>query len=178
MYDGSLDIKPFRMRQLQPCSYDLTLSHHLALVRVPESVKEIDIRADNTKYIRHIRNLKSYVLKPDTLVLASTVEYVKLDTKISAQLEGKSSLARLGLMVHSTAGFIDAGFEGTITLELVNMLGTPIRLWTGMAIAQLSVFKLDTPSANPYSGKYLRQVGPTSSRYFQNPRVETDETPT
>jgi len=116
---------------------------------------------------------ESFILHPGEFVLASTYETVTLPDDIAARLEGKSSLGRLGLVTHSTAGFIDPGFSGHITLELSNVATLPIKLWPGMKIGQLCFFQLSSPAENPYgTGPYLNryqgQRGPTASRSFQN----------
>src|SRR6218665_3826342 len=110
---------------------------------------------------------------PGEFVLGATFELVTLPTDIAARLEGKSSLGRLGLLTHSTAGFIDPGFSGHVTLELSNVATLPIKLWPGMKIGQLCFFRLSSAAENPYgstqySSRYQGQRGPTASRSFQN----------
>jgi dCTP deaminase len=114
-----------------------------------------------------------FILHPGEFVLGSTYEFVKLPDNVAARLEGKSSLGRLGLVTHSTAGFVDPGFNGHVTLELSNMATLPIKLWPGMKIGQLCFFQLSSPSETPYgSAKYLNryqgQRGPTASRSYMN----------
>ena len=122
-------------------------------------------------------------MHPGEFVLGSTYEFVKLPDNIAARLEGKSSLGRLGLVTHSTAGFVDPGFNGHVTLELSNMATLPIKLWPGMKIGQLCFFQLSSPSETPYgSEKYLNryqgQRGPTASRSFMNfHRTDVGNTP-
>src|SRR5690606_1603613 len=116
---------------------------------------------------------KPFVLHPGEFVLGSTYESVSLPDDIAARLEGKSSLGRLGLLTHSTAGFIDPGFEGNVTLELSNTATLPIYLWPGMKIGQLCFFRLTSPAEHPYGSekygsRYRGQRGPTASRAFQN----------
>lgn len=116
---------------------------------------------------------EGFILHPGEFVLASTYEQVKLPDDIAARLEGKSSLGRLGLLTHSTAGFIDPGFDGHVTLELSNMATLPIRLWPGMKIGQLCFFKLSSEAEKPYGvgathSRYLGQKGPTASRSYLN----------
>ena len=116
---------------------------------------------------------EGFILHPGEFVLASTFEQVTLADDIAARLEGKSSLGRLGLLTHSTAGFIDPGFSGHVTLELSNMATLPIRLWPGMKIGQLCFFTLSSPAERPYGqgathSRYYGQRGPTASRAFQN----------
>jgi dCTP deaminase len=114
-----------------------------------------------------------FILHPGEFVLGTTIERVELPDDLVARLEGKSSLGRLGLLIHSTAGFIDAGYRGHLTLELSNVANLPITLYPGMKIGQISLFQLSTPARSPYGterlrSKYLDQVGPTASRYWEN----------
>jgi len=114
-----------------------------------------------------------FVLHPGEFVLGSTYEHVSLPDDIAARLEGKSSLGRLGLLTHSTAGFIDPGFQGHVTLELSNMATLPIKLWPGMKVGQLCFFQLSSPATHPYGSKeagshYQGQRGPTPSRSHLN----------
>src|SRR5690606_3731114 len=114
-----------------------------------------------------------FILHPGEFVLGATFEQVTLADDIAARLEGKSSLGRLGLLTHSTAGFIDPGFSGHVTLELSNVATLPIKLWPGMKIGQLCFFRLTSPAEKPYgsaaySSRYQNQRGPTASRSFQN----------
>ena len=114
-----------------------------------------------------------FVLHPGEFVLASTFELVSLPDDIAARLEGKSSLGRLGLLTHSTAGFIDPGFSGHVTLELSNVATLPITLWPGMKIGQLCFFRLSSPAEHPYGSdrygsRYQGQRGPTASRSYRS----------
>jgi dCTP deaminase len=116
---------------------------------------------------------EAFILHPGEFVLGSTYEYVSLPNDIAARLEGKSSLGRLGLLTHSTAGFVDPGFQGHVTLELSNVATLPIKLWPGMKIGQLCFFQLSSPSENPYGSekygsRYQGQRGPTASRSHLN----------
>jgi dCTP deaminase len=116
---------------------------------------------------------EAFVLHPGEFVLASTYEVVSLPDDVAARLEGKSSLGRLGLLTHSTAGFIDPGFSGHVTLELSNVATLPITLWPGMKIGQLCFFRLSSPAEHPYGSgqhgsRYQGQRGPTASRSAQN----------
>jgi dCTP deaminase len=120
-----------------------------------------------------------FVLHPGEFVLGSTLEVVSIPDDLAARLEGKSSLGRLGLLTHSTAGFVDPGFSGHITLELSNVANLPITLWPGMKIGQLCMFRLTTQAEHPYGSaiygsRYQDQRGPTPSRSFRNfTRAET-----
>ena len=114
-----------------------------------------------------------FMLHPGEFVLGSTLERIALPDDLVARIEGKSSLGRLGLLIHSTAGFIDAGFDGHITLELSNVASLPITIYPGMKIGQVSFVRMTTPADNPYGkgargSKYQGQRGPTPSRYFEN----------
>ena len=113
------------------------------------------------------------ILHPGEFLLGSTTERIMLPDDLVGRLDGKSSLGRLGLVIHSTAGFIDAGWDGHITLELSNVANLPITLYTGMKIGQISFFQMTTPADNPYGAsvlgsKYKGQRGPTASRYSEN----------
>jgi dCTP deaminase len=120
-----------------------------------------------------------FVLHPGEFVLGSTLEVISVPDDLAARLEGKSSLGRLGLLTHSTAGFVDPGFSGHITLELSNVANLPITLWPGMKIGQLCLFRLTTPAEHPYGSpvygsRYQDQRGPTPSRSYRNfTRAET-----
>ena len=114
-----------------------------------------------------------FMLHPGEFVLGSTLERVGVPDDLVARVEGKSSLGRLGLLIHSTAGFVDAGFDGHITLELSNVASLPITIYPGMKIGQVSFMRMTTPADQPYGkgargSKYQGQRGPTPSRYFEN----------
>ena len=176
-----IGIEPFDVRRLQPVSYDLTLSK---AVRVPRDdvtlirTRQWDDYNPRTEYYGHGvpswhphttgREIgpRGWVLRPRDFILASTRECVKLSPGMAAVVEGKSSLGRLGMAVHVTAGFIDPGFEGDITLEIANLAPWGIELFEGMPIAQI-VFERVTPPHRDYSktGHYQGQRGPTESRY-------------
>jgi dCTP deaminase len=116
---------------------------------------------------------EAFILHPGEFVLGSTSEYVKLPNDLVARLEGKSSLGRLGLLIHSTAGYVDPGFEGHLTLELSNVANLPITIYPHMKIGQISFFQLTSEAENPYGSgklgsKYQGQRGPTPSRFFEN----------
>jgi dCTP deaminase len=116
---------------------------------------------------------EAFMLHPGEFALGSTLERVGVPNDLVARVEGKSSLGRLGLVIHSTAGFIDAGFDGHVTLELANLANLPITLYPGMKIGQISFIKMTSPAEKPYGSgakgsKYQGQRGPTPSRYFEN----------
>lgn len=174
MAGEELDIDPFYPENLQPASYDVMLDEDLIIFPKWAGWDERKPVIDPTKpqplmgRKEHIP-LEGFALQPGQFVLGSTIEKVKLGLGVAARLEGKSSLGRLGLMVHSTAGFIDPGFEGTITLELSNVNQFPILLQAGMLVGQLCVFKLNSDATAGYgdtrfSSKYQGQRGPTASK--------------
>lgn len=161
-------VTPFRSERLQPASIDLTLSDEF---RTPENGSTIavdlghpDTYAELTRQV-NIGTGEGYVLHPGEFVLASTVECICLPAAIMARVEGKSSLGRLGLIVHATAGFIDPGFEGDITLEMTNLLRVPIILRPGLPICQISFSYMNAPPDKTYEGRYQGQRGVTESRY-------------
>ena len=169
--DGRVVIDPWDPDMVQPASVDLRLGdsfrvfhNHLApaidLDRPPEHLTELIM----------IRPDESFVIHPGEFVLGATLERVELPDDVVARIEGKSSLGRLGLIVHATAGFVDPGFKGTLTLEITNLTRVPIILWPGKPIAQLSFMTLDQPAERPYGhpdlgSHYHGQVDATESRY-------------
>lgn len=169
--DGRIGIDPFRDDLVQPASIDVTLGNRF--IEFKTSGTTIDPLEGVPAEDYHGYDADVMVLWPQQFVLASTVERITLPSDITARVEGKSSLARLGLLVHVTAGFIDPGFSGEITLEIVNLAPRPIRLYAGMAIAQIGFFGMGAPSRHPYGSseigsKYQHQAGPVTSRYEQN----------
>jgi len=171
---GAVTLDPYEPDMIQPSSIDVRLDKYFRVfdnhkyaaidpsVEQPELTRLMEVAAD-----------KPFVLHPGEFVLGSTYESVSLPDDIAARLEGKSSLGRLGLLTHSTAGFIDPGFEGNVTLELSNTATLPIYLWPGMKIGQLCFFRLTSPAEHPYGSekygsRYRGQRGPTASRAFQN----------
>lgn len=172
---GELAISPWDEARLQPCSVDLTLGESFvtfprgSLHSGPVSPAWGDAGASE-----RLESIAAIRINPGEFYLASTVETVTLSAALAARVEGKSSLGRWGLQVHSTAGFIDAGFSGQITLELLNTFHRPLILSAGMKIAQLSFFRLDSPAARLYGdpalgSKYQGQTGATPSLYHLNP---------
>ena len=171
---GQIGLEPLDMSLLQPSSFDVRIdrffrlfdNHKYAFIDPAEPQEEL------TRFIE-VAPDEPFILHPGEFVLGSTYEFVKLPDNVAARLEGKSSLGRLGLVTHSTAGFVDPGFNGHVTLELSNMATLPIKLWPGMKIGQLCFFQLSSPSETPYgSAKYLNryqgQRGPTASRSYMN----------
>jgi dCTP deaminase len=162
---GRLVIDPFDEALLQPSSVDLRVSDAFRVFRnnrqpfIDPSLPEPDLTEVVT-----IAQGEPFILHPGEFVLGSTLERVGIPDDLVARLEGKSSLGRLGLLIHSTAGDIDPGFEGQITLEFSNVASLPIAIHAGMRIGQISFLQMTTPVDTPYQGKYQGQSGPTSSR--------------
>jgi len=171
---GQIGLEPLEMGLLQPSSIDVRLdrffrlfdNHKYAFIDPAEQQDEL------TRLIE-VDPAEPFILHPGEFVLGSTYEFVTLPDDVAARLEGKSSLGRLGLLTHSTAGFVDPGFKGHVTLELSNVATLPIKLWPGMKIGQLCFFKLTSPSEHPYgsekyASRYQGQRGPTASRSYKN----------
>lgn len=167
---GRVVLDPYEPEMVQPSSIDVRIdryyrlfdNHKYAVIdpaqEQPELTRMVEVEPD-----------EPFVLHPGEFVLASTYEVVTLPADVAARLEGKSSLGRLGLLTHSTAGFIDPGFSGHVTLELSNVATLPIQLWPGMKIGQLCFFRLSSPAEHPYGSgrygsRYQGQRGPTASR--------------
>ena len=171
---GRVRIDPFQPEMIQPSSVDVRLDRYF---RVFENHRypHIDPAVEQPDLTRMVEPEKDepFILHPGEFVLASTYEVVTLPDDIASRLEGKSSLGRLGLLTHSTAGFIDPGFSGHVTLELSNVATLPIKLWPGMKIGQLCMFRLSSPAEHPYGSekygsRYQGQRGPTPSRSYLN----------
>jgi dCTP deaminase len=171
---GQIGLEPLDMSLLQPSSFDVRIDRFFRLFDNHKYafIDPAEQQDDLTRFVE-VAPDEPFILHPGEFVLGSTYEFVKLPDNIAARLEGKSSLGRLGLVTHSTAGFVDPGFNGHVTLELSNMATLPIKLWPGMKIGQLCFFQLSSPSETPYgSDKYLNryqgQRGPTASRSYMN----------
>lgn len=165
---GRLVIDPLESDMIQPASVDLRLGSELLVLDA--ATGEIDPAIDQGgRFVRRYLDDSGFLIQPGMFVLASTYERVQLPDDLVARWEGKSSLGRLGLLTHVTAGFIDPGFAGHITLELANVTGLPIRLWPGMRIGQLCLYTLAGVVDHPYGSRaagshYQGQTGPTASR--------------
>lgn len=177
---GRVRLEPYDPTLLQPSSVDLRLdrlfrtfvnhryTHIDPALQQDELTKQVEVVGDDP-----------FVLHPGEFVLGSTFEVITLPDDIAGRLEGKSSLGRLGLLTHSTAGFIDPGFSGHVTLELSNVANLPIMLWPGMKVGQLCLFRLTSPAEHPYGSpvygsRYQGQRGPTPSRSFRSFRRGLD----
>jgi dCTP deaminase len=171
---GRIVIDPLDESCVQPSSVDLRLDR-LFRVFLNHTMPVIDVKKDLEDLTRlvEIQPDDAFILHPGEFVLGSTFEKLGIPDDLVARIEGKSSLGRLGLLIHSTAGFVDAGFAGHITLELSNVANLPITLYPGMKIGQISFLQMTTPADAPYGSsaagsKYQGQRGPTPSRYWEN----------
>jgi dCTP deaminase len=171
---GRIVVKPFEPGMVQPSSIDVRIDNQFRTFH-NFRYKAIDVKEkmDELTELIEVRADEPFMLHPGEFVLGSTLEWVGLPDDIAARLEGKSSLGRLGLVTHSTAGFVDPGFEGHLTLELTNFANLPITLYPGMKIGQVAFFQLSSPAETPYGSgdlrsKYKGQRGPTPSRYWEN----------
>lgn len=165
-----LEIQPFNEGRLQAASVDLTLHESLQILRdgIAREDEPLDPRKDcSEEFFEWTIGPEGFELKPGWFALGSTEEVIRMGNTLVGKLEGKSSLGRLGLAVHSTAGFLDPGFHGQVTLEISSMHSRGIRLYAGMPIGQVA-FDDVRNVARPYGGKYVGQRGPTLSRYHQN----------
>jgi dCTP deaminase len=172
--EGAIGIEPYDEALLQPSSIDVRVDRYFRVFR-NSLYPFIDVKQeqeDLTELVE-IADETPFILHPGEFVLASTLETVRLADDLVARLEGKSSLGRLGLLIHSTAGFIDPGWDGHVTLELSNVANLPITIYHGMKIGQLSFMQLSEAAERPYGSgglgsKYQGQKGPTPSRYWKN----------
>jgi dCTP deaminase len=171
---GRIVIEPLDEKCIQPSSVDVKVSNLFRVFR-NHTAGIIDVKEDLEDLTEMISIPEDgvFMLHPGEFVLGSTLERIAVPDDLVARIEGKSSLGRLGLLIHSTAGFIDAGFDGHITLELSNVASLPITIYPGMKIGQVSFVRMTTPADNPYGkgargSKYQGQFGPTPSRYFEN----------
>jgi len=171
---GNVALEPFEPSLIQPSSVDVRLDRYFRLFD-NHKYPFIDPSQEQSELTRLVEVEKDqpFILHPGEFVLASTYETVTLPNNVAARLEGKSSLGRLGLLTHSTAGFIDPGFSGHVTLELSNVATLPILLWPGMKIGQMCFFQLTSEAEHPYGSdiygsRYQGQRGPTASRSHLN----------
>lgn len=170
---GQIEIDPFEKDNVQPSSIDLRVDGLFRVFR-NDTTPYIDpkLPQEDLTELVEIKEDGAFILHPGEFVLGSTLERVALGNSLVARLEGKSSLGRLGLLIHSTAGFIDPGWDGHITLELSNVANLPIAIYPGMKIGQISFLQMSTPASVGYGSeigsKYKGQRGPTPSKYFLN----------
>jgi dCTP deaminase len=172
--EGRIGIDPYDEALLQPSSVDVRVDRYFRVfhnARYPF----IDVKQPQEALTElvEVDEDEPFILHPGEFVLGSTLEVVSLPDDLVARLEGKSSLGRLGLLIHSTAGFIDPGFEGNVTLELSNVANLPITIYHGMKIGQISFMQMTEPTSTPYGSsalgsKYRGQRGPTPSKYYEN----------
>jgi dCTP deaminase len=183
MQAGRVRIDPYDATCLQPSSVDLHLDADFRVFR-NNRYPYIDVRApqpDLTELVS-IDGDEPFILHPGEFVLGQTLEWVELPDDLVSRLEGKSSLGRLGLLIHSTAGYVDPGWKGNLTLELSNVANLPIALYRGMKIGQISFFKMSSPVERPYGSrelgsKYQGQSTPTPSQFYRNFEAEPKSVP-
>lgn len=173
--EGRILVEPWDPGLVQPASVDLRLGASFRVFHNHRAAA-IDLREPPARLTElvEVSDEEPFVIHPGEFVLGRTLEWVRLPDDVVARIEGKSSLGRLGLIVHATAGFVDPGFEGTLTLEITNLTRVPIILWPGKPIAQLSFMTLDRPAERPYGhpelgSHYHGQVEATESRYGARP---------
>jgi dCTP deaminase len=172
--EGRIVIDPFDPGLVQPSSIDVRVDNRFRVFQ-NSRYPYIDVRQpmeDLTELVQ-VEGDEPFILHPGEFVLGQTLERVTLPNDLVARLEGKSSLGRLGLLIHSTAGFVDAGFSGNLTLELSNVANLPITIYHRMPIGQLSFMRMDAPVGQPYGSastgsKYQGQAEPTPSRFYLN----------
>ena len=171
---GRIGLDPYLPEMIQPSSIDVRLDRYFRLFDNHKYafIDPAENQPDLTRLVE-VGHDEPFILHPGEFVLGATFERISLADDLAARLEGKSSLGRLGLLTHSTAGFVDPGFDGHVTLELSNVATLPIKLWPGMKIGQLCFFQLSSAAEHPYgstaySSRYQGQRGPTASRSFQN----------
>lgn len=172
--EGRLHIEPLGDDQVQPASVDLRLgtSFRVLMNHTATCIDPFASTPDLTHEIK-VTDGEPFILHPGEFVLATTVETVGVPDDVVGRVDGKSSLGRWGILIHATAGFVDSGFKGEITLELSNVATLPVKLWPGMKIGQISFIALDAPSERPYghpelNSKYQGQRGATASEYRRN----------
>jgi dCTP deaminase len=171
---GRIVIEPLGEASIQPSSVDLHVDRYFRVFRNDTTpfIDPKESQEDLTEMVE-VADGRSFILHPGEFVLGSTLERVGLPDDLVARLEGKSSLGRLGLLIHSTAGFVDSGWDGHLTLELSNVANLPIAIYPTMKIGQISFLRMTTPAEHPYGSqaagsKYQGQRGPTPSRYYLN----------
>ena len=171
---GRIIIEPFEDSAVQPSSVDLRLDRYFRVFR-NHTLSHIDVKQNLEELTELVEasDEDPFILHPGEFVLGSTAERVAIPADLVGRIEGKSSLGRLGLLIHTTAGFVDAGWDGQLTLEFSNVASLPITLYPGMKIGQISFIRMTTEADNPYGttklgSKYQGQKGPRPSRYWEN----------
>ena len=172
--EGRIEIDPYDEGLLQPSSVDIRVDRFFRVFhnnRYP--FIDVKVEQEELTELVEVDGDNPFVLHPGEFVLGSTLERIRLSNDLVARLEGKSSLGRLGLLIHSTAGFIDPGWDGHVTLELSNVANLPITIYPEMKIGQISFMQMTEPATTPYGSseigsKYKGQKGPTASRYWKN----------
>lgn len=171
---GRIVIEPFEDRAIQPSSVDLRLDSYFRVFR-NHTLSHIDVKQNLEELTELVEasDEDPFILHPGEFVLGSTLERVAIPSDLVGRIEGKSSLGRLGLLIHTTAGFVDAGWDGQLTLEFSNVASLPITLYPGMKIGQISFIRMTTDADQPYGtgklgSKYQGQKGPRPSRYWEN----------
>src|SRR5438046_5535237 len=176
--EGRVEIDPYDEALLQPSSVDVRVDRFFRVFH-NNRYPYIDVKVEQGELTElvEVEDEQPFVLHPGEFVLGSTLERIRLPDDLVARLEGKSSLGRLGLLIHSTAGFIDPGWDGHVTLELSNVANLPVTIYPEIKIRQISFVQLSEPAETPYGSgeigsKYQGQRGPTPSRYWQNFQAE------
>ncbi len=170
---GEIVINEISSDQIGPSSVDLRLGKKFMVFKNSEvtHINPKETQNSDLMELVEIADGKSFVIHPGEFVLGNTMEYVKVPDTLVARLDGRSSWGRLGIVIHSTAGSVDPGFEGQLTLEIANLSKVPVMLWPGMKICRITFEILSSPSENPYnkrpSSKYIGQKGPSISRIFK-----------
>lgn len=166
----NLVIDPFQKKFLQPSSYDVALDSSFRIFQ-NHKISYVDVKKkEKITEIVKIRKRGSFIIHPGEFVLGNTIERFKIPAYLAAKLEGRSSLGRLGLIIHATSGYVDPGFWGQLTFEISNISSLPIKLYAGMRIAQICFFRMTTSVKRPYGqagNKYQGQLGPTESKIFE-----------
>jgi dCTP deaminase len=171
---GRIKIEPYDERSIQPSSVDLRLDRYFRVFR-NHTFSHIDVKQNLEELTELVEadDNDPFILHPGEFVLGSTAERIAIPSDLVGRIEGKSSLGRLGLLIHTTAGFVDAGWDGQLTLEFSNVASLPITLYPGMKIGQISFIQMTSEADNPYGtgqlgSKYQGQKGPRPSRYWEN----------
>ena len=170
IWDNEIGFDPFHFDNVQPASIDITLSDKFLEPEYSGAIINLDKPIQYTEYTADKTN--GFVLRPKSFILASTEEYMKIPGNVTAWVEGRSSIGRVGLFIQN-AGWIDPGFEGTITLELFNASNYSIRLLPGTRVGQIIFAELDAPCQKPYNGKYQGQKVTTGSKIYEDFRTRT-----